>query len=357
MDTHRFAARRERLRRLMARDDLDVLLISHPANRYYLSGFELHDGQCNESSGCLLVTRNGKDWLCTDSRYEEAAAELWERDRVFIYRGSAAEEVRGLIKDKTPGRVGFESKILSWDYVRQLEPGLDLQEADGLVEELRVIKDEEEISLLERSVKLNHDMLAWLPSILTVGNDEAAIAWSIEKYFRENGASENSFPPIVAKDAHAALPHYRPDNPAKITPNCHILVDEGARLNHYCSDQTRTFWVGDKPSARFLDVLETVREAQRRAIACLRPGVTGREAHQAAMDYFASRGKADAFTHSLGHGVGLETHEEPRLSPRSQTVLQPGMIVTVEPGLYYPGWGGVRWEYMTAITEDGCRVL
>ena len=105
------------------------------------------------------------------------------------------------------------------------------------------------------------------------------------------------------------------------------------------------------------DRLETVREAQRRAIACLRPGVTGREAHQAAMDYFASRGKADAFTHSLGHGVGLETHEEPRLSPRSQTVLQPGMIVTVEPGLYYPGWGGVRWEYMVAITEDGCRVL
>ena len=104
-------------------------------------------------------------------------------------------------------------------------------------------------------------------------------------------------------------------------------------------------------------MLETVREAQRRAIARIRPGVTGREVHQAAVEYFASRGKAEAFTHSLGHGVGLETHEEPRLSPRSATELLPGMIVTVEPGLYYPGWGGVRWEYMVVVTEDGCRVL
>lgn len=357
LDQYRFAARRERLRRLMAREGLGALLVSHPANRYYLSGFELHDGQCNESSGCLIVTRNGKDWLCTDSRYEEAAAELWERDRVFIYHGSPAEEVRALLKDKAPGVVGFEGKILSWDYVRQIEPGLDLKEADGLVEELRVVKDDEELSLLERSVRLNHDMLAWLPSILTVGRNEAEIAWAMEKYYRENGASENSFPPIVAKDAHAALPHYRPDAPAVLTPNCHVLVDEGARLGNYCSDQTRTFWIGDKPSDRFLDVLETVREAQRRAIAHIRPGVTGREVHQVAVDYFASRGKAEAFTHSLGHGVGLETHEEPRLSLRSTTPLEPGMVVTVEPGLYYPGWGGVRWEYMVAVTEDGCRVL
>ena len=130
LDQHRFAARRERLRRLMAREGLDALLVSHPANRYYLSGFELHDGQCNESSGCLIVTRSGRDWLCTDSRYEEAAAELWERDRVFIYQGSPAEEVRALIKDKAPGVVGFEAKILSWDYVRRIEPGLDLREAD-----------------------------------------------------------------------------------------------------------------------------------------------------------------------------------------------------------------------------------
>ncbi|MCH5276959.1 MAG: aminopeptidase P family protein [Desulfovibrionaceae bacterium] len=352
-----FAERRERLRRLMAREGLDALLVSHPANRYYLSGFELHDGQCNESSGCLLLTRGGQDWLCTDSRYEEAAAGLWERERVFLYQGSPAEDVRALIRDKVSGTTGFEAKILSWDYVRRIEPGLTLREADGLVEELRVIKDDMEIARLERSVRLNHDMLAWLPSILTAGRSEADIAWAMEKYYRENGASENSFPPIVAKDAHAALPHYRPDKPAVLTPNCHVLVDQGARVDQYCSDQTRTFWVGDKPSDRFLKVLESVREAQRRAIAHIRPGVSGREVHQVAVDFFASRGQEKAFTHSLGHGVGLETHEEPRLSPRSTTKLRPGMIVTVEPGLYYPGWGGARWEYMVLVTEDGCRVL
>lgn len=351
------AARREKLRRLMAREGIDALLVSHPANRYYLSGFELHDCQCNESSGCLIVARDGKDWLCTDSRYEEAAADLWEPDRIFLYHGPAAEEVRDLIRDRFRGVIGFESRILSWDFVRRLEPGLNLKEADGLVEELRVIKDEEEISLIERSARLNHDMLAWLPSILTAGGTEADIAWGIERFYREHGASENSFPPIVAQNAHAALPHYQPDRPAVITADSLILVDQGARLDGYCSDQTRTYWVGARPSDRFRETLDTVREAQRRALAALRPGMTGREAHQIAVDWFASRGVAEAFTHSLGHGVGLETHEEPRLSPRSATVLQPGMIVTVEPGLYYPGWGGVRWEHMALVTEDGCRVL
>lgn len=349
--------RRENLRRLLAREGLGALVVSHPANRFYLSGFELHDCQCNESSGCLIIDKHGQDWLCTDSRYAENAASLWERERVFVYSGPSAEEIRALIKDKFSGPIGFESRILSHHYVRQLEPGLTLQEADGLVEELRVIKDATEIALMEQSVRLNHDMLAWLPCILTAGGTEADIAWGIEKYYRENGASENSFTPIVAKDANAALPHYLPDPPAEITENSLILVDQGARLSQYCSDQTRTYWVGDKPSERFLEVLENVREAQRVAIAAIRPGLTGRDIHQMAVDSFAAKGVEQFFTHSLGHGVGLETHEEPRLSPRSNTELKPGMIVTVEPGLYYPGWGGVRWEHMVLVTDDGCRVL
>lgn len=355
--TLQYAARRENLRRIMAREGLAALVITHPANRFYLSGFELHDCQCNESSGCLIIDKNGKDWLCTDSRYAENAISLWDRERVFVYSGPSAEEIRGVLRDTFSGPIGFESRVLSHHYVRQLEPGLTLQEADGLVEELRVIKDTAEIALMEQSARLNHDMLAWLPNILTVGGTEADIAWGIEKYYRENGASENSFIPIVAKDANAALPHYTPEPPAEISANCMILVDQGARLNHYCSDQTRTYWVGDKPSDRFLEVLETVREAQRAAIAAIRPGVTGRDVHKVAVQSFAAKGEESFFTHSLGHGVGLETHEEPRLSPRSTTELKPGMIVTVEPGLYYPGWGGVRWEHMALITDDGCRLL
>ena len=141
-------------------------------------------------------------------------------------------------------------------------------------------------------------------------------------------------------NANAALPHYAPEQPSVFTENCMVLVDEGCRLNRYCSDQTRTCWIGDKTiSALHGNARPRVQEAQRRAIAALRPGATGREVHQIAVDYFASCGMDQYFTHSLGHGVGLETHEGPRLSPTSTKPLQPGMIVTIEPGLYFPGLG------------------
>ena len=358
MNNETYTARRESLRRLLHEKGLAALLVSQPANRFYLSGFELHDCQCNESSGCLIITADGKDWLCTDSRYEEAACQLWPAERVFIYKGSSSEALNGLLKGLfRTAPIGFEAEHLAWGYVQRLEPGLSLEAADGLVEKLRAVKDAEELRLIEASVALNHKMLEWLPSILVPGRSEGEIAWAIEKFYRENGASELAFPSIVAKDANAALPHYAPDKPAVLTEGCMVLVDEGCRLGHYCSDMTRTYWIGGTPSPRFTEMLEHVQEAQRRAISALRPGVTGRDVHKVAVDYFASCGMEEYFTHSLGHGVGLETHEGPRLSPRAVEPLVPGHIVTIEPGLYFPGWGGARWEHMAVITDDGCRVL
>jgi len=342
----------------MSEEDLTALLVSQPANRFYLSGFELHDCQCNESSGCLIIMADGKDWLCTDSRYEEAACQLWDPDRVFIYRGTSSEALNSLLKELCgTAPIGVEAEHLAWAYIQRLEPGLSLKPGDGLVEKLRAVKDEEEIRLIEASVALNHQMLEWLPSVLVPGQDEASVAWAIEKFYREHGASELSFPSIVARDANAALPHYAPDQPAVFTENCMVLVDEGCRLGHYCSDMTRSYWIGDQPSPRFREILNHVQEAQQRAIAALRPGVTGRDIHNIAVEYFASCGMEQYFTHSLGHGIGLETHEGPRLSPRAADILVPGNIVTIEPGLYFPGWGGVRWEHMAVITENGCRVL
>lgn len=359
MNSETYALRREKLRRLMHKEKLDAILISQSANRYYLSGFELHDCQCNESSGCLIIMKDGKDWLCTDSRYEEAAARLWERERVYIYGKSSSEELNNLFKKLcgASGIIGVEEEHLSRAYVRRLESGLTLKGADGLVEKLREIKDEEEISRIAASVRLNHNMLEWLPSMLIPGQNEASVAWGIEKFYREHGASALSFPSIVAMNANAALPHYSPESPAVFTENCMVLVDEGCRLNDYCSDQTRTFWIGDRPLPRFKEMLERVQEAQRLAIAALRPGITGCAVHKIAVNYFASCGMEEYFTHSLGHGVGLETHEAPRLSVSNAKPLQPGMVVTIEPGLYFPGWGGARWEYMAVITEDGCRVF
>ena len=284
-----------------------------------------------------------------EKRYEELEQAL--ADPAVL---SDPEQYRKTAK----ARADVEPVVLAFREYRDLQKQLE-ENKELLSDEDHDIRDmaQEEIRRIDASVKLNHRMLDWLPSVLVPGQDEASVAWAIEKFYRENGASELSFPSIVAMNANAALPHYAPEQPAEFTENCMVLVDEGCRLNQYCSDQTRTCWIGDRPEPRFTEMLERVQEAQRRAIAALRPGVTGREVHQIAVDYFASCGMERYFTHSLGHGVGLETHEGPRLSISNTRPLQPGMIVTIEPGLYFPGWGGARWEYMAVITEDGCRVF
>jgi Xaa-Pro aminopeptidase len=139
--------------------------------------------------------------------------------------------------------------------------------------------------------------------------------------------------------------------------NCCVLVDAGCRLEDYCSDQTRTFWIGDKVPDYFFNTLEQVQEAQRKALAALKPGVACKDVHAAACKYFEEQNVLAHFNHGLGHGIGLQTHEQPRLNSRDETILKPGMVVTVEPGLYFPEWGGVRWEYMVLVTEDGCETL
>lgn len=362
MNTEIFARRREALRVLMRRHGLDALLVSHAANRYYLSGFELHDPQCNESAGRLLITANGpgngggQDWLCTDSRYLDAARRLWDENRIFIYGGDAAGQLRNLLREKAAGRIGVEQCGVSAEFYRKLAPGLHLTGARGLVESLRIIKDRDEIAAMERSCALNHRLMEWIYGQLTPGRTEAQVSWEIEKFFRENGASELAFANIVAVGTNAALPHYEPGD-ALITENCPVLIDVGARLDKYCSDQTRTFWVGDHPTPDFMVTMQLVRTAQEAAIAAMRPGMKASEAYAVAHKVFEDEGVASAFTHGLGHGVGLETHEAPSLGPRCHTVLEPGMVITVEPGLYYREWGGVRREFMVLVEEEGVRIL
>jgi Xaa-Pro aminopeptidase len=355
-NTHMYAARRQRLRESLAAAGHEALLVSHAANRYYLSGFELHDAQCNESSGMLLITRDGPDILLTDPRFLDAARRLWSEDDIFIYGSDRYRVMAGLFRDKGFGRILFEAKSLSYDTHALLSEHIDLLPCTGFVENLRLYKDPGEIALLRRSCAVNHAVMARLPDILHPGITELEAAWEIEKLFREFGASELSFPSIVAVDENAALPHAVPGAKAA-TDKSLVLVDVGGRLEGYCSDQTRTFWVGDAPSDRFRSTLDMVREAQDAALAALRPGLSYRDAYLLAKNAFAAHGVDAAFTHSLGHGIGLETHEAPSLSPYAEGRLSPGMVVTVEPGLYDPAWGGVRWEYMVLVTEDGCEIL
>ncbi|MDL2210911.1 Xaa-Pro peptidase family protein [Desulfovibrio sp. OttesenSCG-928-O18] len=356
MTNTRFAARREKLRRLMHAKGLDALLVSLDANRFYLSGFELQDHQVNESSGCLLLTKDGKDWLCTDGRYYDAAKRLWDPERVFIYGANPAHAIGELARDKTHGTVGFEESAMNVKFFKAFAENLTLENADGLVEELRMIKEPEEIERMEEAAALNHKLMEWLPGSLTVGATEEDLAWAVERFFRENGAQSLAFPCITAVGPNAALPHAVPGTD-RIRENSCVLVDVGCRVKDYCSDQTRTFWVGDRPTDAFMTTLSQVRTAQEKAIAAIRPGVSALDVYAVARNYLESQGVSDRFTHGLGHGIGLQTHEGPSLNPRNATVLRPGMVVTVEPGLYYPEWGGVRWEYMVLVTESGGRIL
>jgi len=357
MNSQTYAARRDKLRAMLEEKGLDALLVSHAANRYYLSGFELHNPQCNESAGMLLITRSAGDWLLTDPRYLDMARRLWDGDKIFIYRPPAHESMGDFIKDRCAGAVGFESSAVSFEFHAKLaERAPKLTPMTGLVEKLRYLKEPAEIDAMRRSCALNHKVFEQAMALAAPGMSEKEFAWEVEKLYREQGASELSFSTIAAVGVNGALPHAIPGDD-KITDNCPLLLDKGCRLDDYCSDQTRTFWIGDKPSDVFKRALAQTKEAQAAGIARIAPGEPIAEAYKAARDIFEGYGVAEYFTHALGHGIGLETHEGPSLGPKATGNFEPGMIVTAEPGLYYPEWGGIRWEYMVLVTEDGHEVF
>lgn len=348
--------RLQALKILMQEHNVPALFITHPANRFYLSGFELHDGQCNESSGCLLVQAKGQDWLLTDSRFREEAQGHWPIDQVHIYGAPRLEQIAQFIQGQNIKKLWIEAQSMSVEMYLELGKTLTLCPSPRLVEELRIIKDASELSLLRQSCLLNHQVFALLQEKIEPGLTESEVAWMLEQAFRERGAEELSFAPIVGFGPHGALPHARPSD-TKLDEETPVLVDMGGRFKNYCSDQTRSWWVGSKPSATFIRTLELVQQAQMRAMQLIEPGVSTAVLHRAAQDFFAGHGVADYFTHSLGHGIGLETHEAPGVGPHRPTILRPGMVITVEPGLYYPAWGGVRWEHMVVVTDNGYEIL
>jgi len=355
-----FAARRERLRARMAEENLPALLVTHAANRYYLSGFELADSQCNESVGWLVVLADSKKWgrdlLMTDARFTDAAKRLWPVEDTLIYGGGKHAALAEVLKGRGVTTLGFDPRAVNvFDY-EALREHFTLAPVSGVVEGLRLVKEPAEIELLRAACGLNHRVMRALPDVLVPGMTEAEAAWAIERLFRDAGAEGLSFPSIVGVGKNAALPHAIPGE-AKIGREILVLVDVGCRLSAYCSDQTRTFWVGREPSERFQDTKRLVMAAQKAAMQAIRPGVKYSEAYRVARAVFEDAGVANQFTHSLGHGIGLETHEGPSLAPRAEGVFVPGMVVTVEPGLYDADWGGVRWEYMVVVTESGCTPL
>lgn len=351
----RYFQRREQLREKMDARGVDYFLVQSPANRFYLSGYELFDPQCNESSGCLLVTPE-KTILLTDPRYLDAGKECFNAEDIFIYSGNRFEKINEFLKKTGVVSLGFEPQWTSYDFFESLNKEFEPVPVRGLVEGLRLIKDKDEIEALKRSCRLNHKVFSLMEDMIEPGLTETELAWAAEKMFRESGASGLSFSTIVAGGPRSALPHASPLN-RPVKDNAPLLVDMGCRLDDYCSDQTRTFWVGDSPGEEFRKTRELVIEAQQLAINMIEPGLPIKEAYDTVRSFFEDHGVSGHFTHALGHGIGLETHEPPSISPLAGGEFMPGMVVSVEPGLYYPQWGGVRWEYMVLVNENGTEIL
>lgn len=350
----------DRLKGLLRRQQLDALLVTQPDNRRYLSGYTAGDMNISESSGVLLVPRRGAPLLLTDFRYQLQAEREAAGFEVRLYQRGLFPLLKGLLLERGVRKLGFESHYFLHQAANKLqklasELRVELVPVTDLVERLRICKKPDELARIRAAVKLNEAVFQEVYQQLLPGMSERQVALRIETLMREKGAERPSFETIVAGGPNGALPHAVPgDRPLREGEP--IVIDMGLVLDGYCSDMTRTVVLG-KMDEITRERFRLVRRAQLAGMAAVRAGATGREVDRAARQVIAAAGFGPAFGHSLGHGVGLAVHEPPSLSKRYQRLLKVGMVVTVEPGIYLPDWGGIRLENMVAVTESGYELL
>jgi Xaa-Pro aminopeptidase len=346
-------AERNRLKRLrdaMRARGLDAVFVASDVNRRYLTGF-------TGTSGYVLVTAD-RAYLLTDFRYMEQAAAQATAYEVVRHAANVGETVSELLKKLGIRRLGFEQDGLTYgdyqSYAGQWT-GIELVPTKNLVEELRMVKDAGELSVMREAAALADAAFRHILGKLAPGVTEREIALELEWHMRQNGASAVSFQTIVASGERSALPHgvagERPLGKGEF-----VTLDFGAYYKGYCSDLTRTVVLG-KATDRQKEIYGIVLEAQQHALASLKPGMSGKEGDALARNVIAGHGYGEHFGHGTGHGLGMEIHEAPRLSQTSDAVLRPGMVVTVEPGIYISGFGGVRIEDDVVITETGAERL
>lgn len=346
-----YAGRLTRFRHRMTARELDSYYLTQPADIRYLTGFSGEDS-------ALLVTGE-RCVLLTDSRFTEQAEEERTACEIMCRSGPMAKAVGTLLRETEPERLGMTSSSVThaaFLAVQAEAPGTDaIACAEGITEEMRLCKDADEVAAIRSALELAERTFAEFQSEVRRGRTEKWLAARLEFEMRAAGADGASFPTICAVGANASKPHAVPTE-AEVAARCGVLFDWGARLDGYCSDLTRMSCVGTIPR-KTRELADIVMAAQEAAFGVLRPGCTCREADAAARDVVAAAGYGEFFGHGLGHGVGLEVHEAPRLAPARETVLAPGMVVTIEPGIYEPGVAGVRIEEMVLITPDGHEVL
>ncbi|MFH1217650.1 MAG: Xaa-Pro peptidase family protein [Pseudomonadota bacterium] len=349
-----------RLQNRINRQKIDAMLVTQPDNRRYLSGYSAADGSIAESSGVLLVPRRGTPFLFTDSRFDLHAREEAIGFEVLLYPKGLHALLKKILPRMGIKRLGFESHYMLYASATKLldmtgKMGIEALPVSGLVEKMRVRKSLEEIEKIEKSVLLNEEVFQEVFATLREGQTEREVAMRIENIMLRKGAERPSFETIVAGGPNGALPHAVPGS-RPLRKGEPIVIDMGLVLDGYCSDMTRTVVLGT-PDQKTVELFRLVRQAQLAATGKIRAGITGKEADRAARDVINLAGLGDKFGHGLGHGVGLAVHEAPSLNRRNGRKLQSGMIVTIEPGIYLEGWGGIRLENMGVVEDDGCRIL
>jgi Xaa-Pro aminopeptidase len=343
--------RQRALAAALAAEGLEGLLVQALPNIRYLTGF-------TGSAGLLLV-RPPDVILITDFRYAvQAPRETGDQARVEIDQASVWDRLKRVLGERAAGPLGYEAHVTTVkerDRLEGLGPARWVPVAE-VVEKLRMVKDAGEVAAIRAAVGVAQRALAEVLPTVRAGQRELDVAAALERALRLGGSEWHPFQTIVASGPRSALPHARTSE-RSIGRGEWLLLDFGAQVDGYCADLTRTVLVGGRADERQRAVYETVRQAQRRALEYLRPGMSGREADHLAREVIVQRGFGDGFGHSLGHGLGLEVHEAPRLSPTAEGPVPAGAVVTVEPGIYLPGWGGVRLEDDVHLGPDGPEVL
>jgi len=358
------------LRHALRDGGIPALLVTDEANVTYLSGF-------TGDSSCLLLTAD-RQWLVTDSRYTEQAGQECPQCELVERKEALVKATAQVVGQLGTDRLAFEAAATPYATYEELGEALDgvaLEPQKDLVERLRRVKDEEEIARLRGAIAVAEAAFRETVGGLAAGQSEREVAARLDHAMRARGARKGSFEAIVAAREHSSMPHAQASD-AVIQPGDPVLIDWGAEVDLYCSDCTRVVFLAPPDAdGRWREVYGIVREAQQRAIDAIHPGVALKAIDSVARDHIRDAGYGERFGHGLGHGIGLRVqygerfghglghgiglrvHEAPRFSQQAEGEVEAGMVVTVEPGIYIPGWGGVRIENMIVVREDGAEVL
>jgi Xaa-Pro aminopeptidase len=327
---------------------LDGVVVLSDFNRRYLSGF-------TGTSGALIITKDHQ-YLITDFRYIEQATSQATKFKIIEQTGGLIAEVKQQLKNLGLENVGFEGNLVSYDtYLQLSKSSVSLISISGAIEKIREVKDDNEIAIIQKAAEIVDETYEYVLSIAKSGMTEQQLKAKLESKMLELGAEGTSFDTIVASGYRGALPHGVASEKV-IEQGELITLDFGAYYKGYASDITRTFAIGE-PDEKMKEIYQIVLTANKKGIEAAKAGITGKELDAVARDYITEQGYGEAFGHSLGHGIGLDVHEGPALSKKSDSLLQQNNCVTIEPGIYIDGLGGVRIEDDILITENGCELF